>query len=343
MNTRILNPLDTPDWDEWVAATEGATFFHSSAWARVLSDAYGYRPFYFSSLENGRLRGVIPVMEIDSFFTGRHGVSLPFTDFCHPLADTPAVLDALMEQVTGHGKRAGWDHIEFKGGGALFGNAPCSAEHFTHDLALDPGEAGLQKAFRESTRRNIRHAQKAGVVVDLSHTCEALRAFYRLHCLTRRYHGLPPQPWSFFSKIHAHIIGPEKGVVALGVYNGQPIAGAVYFLFKGQAIYKFGASDRRCQHLRANNLVMWEAIRWFCQNGYRSLHLGRTEPENSGLLQFKSGWRAAEGKIAYYKLDLKTDAFMAGGPGLVKSYPICRRLPIPVLRLAGRLLYRHVG
>lgn len=343
MDIRVINPLEYPDWDELLRTAEGATFFHTSAWARVLSDAYGYRPLYFSSIENGRLRGVIPVMEINGVLAGKRGVSLPFTDICHPLAETPAVLQALMEQLTRHGKRAGWGHIEFKGGGTLFDHAPRAAEHFTHSLELDEDEAGLLKAFRASTRRNIRHAQKAGVVVKLSHTREALEAFYRLHCLTRRHHGLPPQPWSFFSRIYAHIIARDKGFVALGMHGNQPIAAAVYFHFQGRALYKFGASDRLHQHLRGNNLVMWEAIRWYRQNGFRSLHFGRTEPENQGLLQFKNGWRAVEGKIAYYKLDLKKDAFIAGGPGFIKPYPICRRLPIPVLRLAGRLLYRHLG
>ena len=35
---------------------------------------------------------------------------------------------------------------------------------------------------------------------------ESIKDFYRLNCLTRRMHGLPPQPFSFFKKIHEHII-----------------------------------------------------------------------------------------------------------------------------------------
>ena len=77
------------------------------------------------------------------------------------------------------------------------------------------------KSFRESTRRNIRQAEKEGVEVTLRHTREALAAFYRLHCLTRRYHGLPPQPWSFFEKIHEHIIAPAEGLCGLGRPPGK--------------------------------------------------------------------------------------------------------------------------
>ena len=283
-------------------------------------------------------------MEIKSFLTGKRGVSLPFTDICHPIADTPEIFQALMERLTQHGKSAGWKHIEIKGGGAFFGKtAPPCAEHITHLLDLSADEDAIQNAFRESTRRNIRKASREGVEVTFHHTAEALEAFYGLHCRTRRRHGLPPQPWRFFEKVYAHVVAAGKGVVLLAVHAGKTVAGAVYFFFREGALFKFGASDRNHQHLRANNLVMWEAIRWFCRNGFRSLHFGRTEPENEGLLQFKRGWGVQESRVAYYRMNLKQNAFSAERNGIKPSYPVFKILPIPVLRLAGSVLYRHVG
>jgi hypothetical protein len=342
LNISILNPLDHPGWDALLLTSERAAFSHTTSWARVLSDSYGYRPLYFTIVENGKLAGLIPVMEIDSWLTGRRGVSLPFTDICHPIADTPDIFRALMESLTQHGNSKGWKYIEFKGGAAQLDGAPHCAEHFTHVLELSEDEAGLNKTFRGSSRRNIRHAEKAGVEVRLSHARDALADFYRLHCLTRQRHGLPPQPWSFFSKIHEHVIARDHGFVALGVHEGRTIAGAVYFHFQDRALYKYGASDRIHQHLRANNLIMWEAIRWFSCNGFRSLHFGRTEPENQGLLQFKRGWGTEEGRVAYYKLNIRENAFAAARNDTT-SYLAFKLLPIPVLRLAGSVLYRHVG
>jgi len=37
--------------------------------------------------------------------------------------------------------------------------------------------------------------------------------YYRLHCLTRKRHGLPPQPTGFFQKIQEHIIAKIETVV----------------------------------------------------------------------------------------------------------------------------------
>jgi hypothetical protein len=343
MAIQIINPIECPHWDDLLQTADRATFFHTTAWARVLVESYGYKPLYFTAMDQGRLAGLIPVMEIDSFLTGRRGVSLPFTDICHPIADTADTFQELMGHLTAYGNRAGWKSVELKGGGEfLDGALPC-AGYFTHIVGLDRDEETINKSFRESTRRNIRNSEKAGVAVSFQYTREALAAFYRLHCGTRRFHGLPPQPWQFFEKIYRHIIAPEKGFVAQALHNREPVAGAVYFLFRDRAMYKFGASDKNGKHLRANNLVMWEAMRWLCRGGFRSLHFGRTEPWNRGLLQFKQGWRALAGQVSYYKFDLRKKAFSADGNTIKSSYPLFKIMPLPILRLTGDILYKHVG
>ncbi len=85
-----------------------------------------------------------------------------------------------------------------------------------------------------------------------------------------------PQPFIFFKKIHELLISKNLGIVVLAFLDEKPIAGAVYFLFGKKAIYKYGASDRAYQKYKANDLVMWEAIKWFSSNGYESLCFGRT-------------------------------------------------------------------
>jgi hypothetical protein len=343
LNISILNPLEHPDWDALLLTADRATFFHTTAWARVLCESYGYKPLYFTFVEDGRLSGLIPVMEIDSWLTGRRGVSLPFTDLCNPVARDPEVFNRLLATATSHGRTAGWKYLELRGGSSFLGNQPASAEHFVHTLELNPEEGQVRKLFKSSTLRNIRKAEKDGVSVSMEHSQEAMAAYYRLHCITRRNHGLPPQPWSFFENIFKQVVAAGKGFVVLAAHAGKTIAGAVYAINRDQAIYKYGASDRGSQHLRANNLVMWEAIRWFCRNGFRSLHLGRTELEHEGLLQFKRGWGVEESRVAYYRLNLRENTFSAERNGIRSSYPVFKMLPIPLLRLAGSVLYRHVG
>jgi lipid II:glycine glycyltransferase (peptidoglycan interpeptide bridge formation enzyme) len=88
---------------------------------------------------------------------------------------------------------------------------------------------------------------------------------------------------------------------------------------------------------------MWEAIKWYANNGFKTFSFGKTEPENKGLLQFKRGWNTKEELINYYKYDLRKGQFVSKKEGLKTSYSIFQNMPLSVLKLTGKIMYRHVG
>src|SRR5439155_7559758 len=130
--------------------------------------------------------------------------------------------------------------------------------------------------FASSVRRAIRKAEKSGADVQVATSRDAILEFYRLHVRTRRRHGLPPQPLSFFKNIYEEIVKNGHGFVVLAKSGSRTFAAAVFFLIGKKALYKFGASDRSFQEFRGNNLVMWEAIKFLIDRGFTSLHLRRT-------------------------------------------------------------------
>lgn len=339
---RIVDPLREERWDQWVGAHDRASVFHSALWARVLREAYGYRPVY---LVGGRaVPDVLPLMEISSPVTGRRGVCLPFSDFCEPLVETQEGFRRLWDGALAMARQRGWRYLELRGGEKFLHDAPFWTRYLGHELELSGGAPRLFKALRDSTRRNINKARKQGVEPLFSTSENALKVFYRLHCRTRKEHGLPPQPFSFFAKIRKHLLLKGLGRIVLGLYHGRPVAALIFFCFRKRVIYKYGASDRNFQHLRPNNLVMWEGIARFAEAGFSSLSLGRTDWGQEGLRQFKRGWGAQERTLFYYRYDLGEERFLAGpvkGPGRVEG--LLRRFPLPLLRVAGALLYRHMG
>jgi lipid II:glycine glycyltransferase (peptidoglycan interpeptide bridge formation enzyme) len=118
----------------------------------------------------------------------------------------------------------------------------------------------------------------------------------------------------------------------------------VFFHFGEQAIFKYGASNEAHQDLRANDLVMWEALKYYASHGFRLLHLGRTSLANAGLRRFKLAWGAREHIIEYVRYDLKLRAFVTGKDDAFGWYNRgFRLLPIGVSRLIGTLLYRHAA
>jgi len=342
MPLQILDPTQYPNWDELLISTPGSSFFHTSSWARVLKEAYGYTPKYFTEFDGGQISTLVPIMEVNSFLTGRRGVSLPFTDYCDPIVSDGINFKELLNFVLAGGKERHWKYLELRSFKDLSPFAFPSLTFLGHVLDLSRSEGELFSSLRDSTRRNIKKAVKEGVKVKIDHTLESVKEFYRLNCLTRKEHGLPPQPFSFFKKLHEHIISKDFGFVILASINEENISGAIYFHFGEKAVYKYGASDKNYQHLRANNLIMSEAIKWYSQNGFKSLCFGRTELDNQGLIQFKSGWGTTEQRINYYRYNFKEEAFI---PGLSRTTgfhnKVFKNMPVPILNRVGALLYRH--
>ena len=112
--TVALDPLTHPRWDSMVGAHPESSFFHRSAWARVLEETYGHRPFYFCRMADGQLKELLPVMEVSSLWTGRRGVSLPFTDFCAPLRSGEGDGAQLHKLAMEKGRERNWTYLECK-------------------------------------------------------------------------------------------------------------------------------------------------------------------------------------------------------------------------------------
>ena len=312
----IINPTTHVDWDGLLLKSDGYSFFHSSNWAKVLSGSYGYVPLYFSLIEDGKLSVAIPIMEIRSLISGRKGVSLPFSDYCNPIINSNIRFKDLFEQLISYGKKENWKYIELRGELGIPEDLTTYSHYYDHTLDLSLDENKMLSSFRSSTQRNIKKATKEGVTVNMYKSMESIDEFYRLNCITRKKHGVPPQPYHFFKLIYDRVISKGLGNIVLASIKKKIISGSVYFHFGKKVIFKYGASEKGYQHLRANNLVMWEALKWYANKGFESFSFGRTDPENDGLRQFKKGWGTAEKVIRYYRYDLKKSAFVSGNAGI---------------------------
>jgi CelD/BcsL family acetyltransferase involved in cellulose biosynthesis len=284
------------------------------------------------------------MMEVNSWLTGRRGISLPFTDECAPLCADADSFCRLFREVQEHAGARAWKYLEFRGGRPWFGDAPASASFFGHHLHLDAGETALWSGVRGAVRQAVRKAEQSSLTVEFSQDLGAVKDFFRLLCQTRRRHGLPVQPFRFFESIHRHVLSRDEGWVVLARQGKVPVAGAVFFHFGKTAIYKFGASNETFQKLRANNLVMWEAIKWHSRRGFGLLDFGRTSMKNEGLRRYKLGWGTQERRIDYFRYDRRKAGFVTARDRSSGWHNrIFRMLPISLSRLIGAAAYRHVA
>jgi hypothetical protein len=340
----FVEPSSDPTWNQRLSSLPGFTFFHTAEWCRILKHAYGFRPCYVVAEERGASSGLLPLIEVDNWPKGRRGISLPFTDKCSALSADSRVTQRLFEGAMHEGRCRGWKYLELRGTSQRPAETEPSLSFYEHHLALNRDEGRMFSRLNSGVQRSVRKAVKSNVAIDIATGFEAMRTFYRLHGKTRRKHGVPPQPFSFFESISRDIIEPGHGFIATARVNGQAIAAAVFFHFGTNAIYKFGASDERFQQLRGNNLVMWEAIRWLAGHGFTHLDFGRTSLSNEGLRRFKLGWGAVEGRLNYYKYDMGSGELMFEEDRASGWHTrVFNMLPLVVARCIGKFLYHRIA
>jgi hypothetical protein len=283
-------------------------------------------------------------MDVSSMLTGRRGVSLPFTDCCDPLCAPGHDAQPLVEAAIQHAGECSWNYAEFRGSGGIPHHSPATVRYYTHQLDLGKDEDVIWLGLSGAARRSIRKARDAGVVISSGRDEAALKQFFRLHCITRKRLGVPPQPYSFFSNIRHHLVERDLATVFFASHRGKAVAAAIFMHFGTRVMFKFGASDIASQHLRANNLLMWEAIRRFAAVGMQNLHMGRNEMDNPGLQRYKLAWGTTESELAYYRYSPAGRKFVGGrNPQQGWHHMALRRIPVPISKIIGSLVYPHMA
>lgn len=367
-----VDPRSCPDWDNLVASHPEATVFHTSAWARALLDTYGFTPRYLLQHRASVPVAGLPLMQTGGRWTGRHAVSLPFTDNCPPLRPNPtpptptagkpgpaspdpdappanslrvaAPGEPLLTKALDWTEAAGCRSLEIR-------DAPAWTQRLTSSVAfhghLVPLFASVEDQLGRcspSMRRALRKAERSPLRLKEGRDLADVEAYYELHCETRQRHGLPPQPLAFFRNIHRHLLHHDLGFVILALAQDRPVAGALFLTHRRHALYKFGASSESHLELRPNNLVLWQGIRRCAELGFPTLDLGRTSLDNEGLRRFKLGLGGEERLITYVRQDVRSGCISVT-PDRAQGWHtrVFRLLPRPISRLLGMMLYRFVA
>jgi CelD/BcsL family acetyltransferase involved in cellulose biosynthesis len=334
--------LDDREWHRFLRCSPDATPFHHPAWSTLLAETYGFRSFALVHRDDdGQIVEGLPVVEVALPFSRPRWVSLPFTDYCPPLALGQELRNDFARDLDGARNAAGVAQLEVR--------APLVAEGvqlqeraFRHVLPLDADDEEVLSRVHQTMRRNVSKALREGVTVRPAESeSDLVDVFYRLHLMTRRRLGVPVQPRRYFRLLWRLFLEPGHGRLFLAYRGTDAIGGVIILAWNHTAIYKYGAWDERASRLRPNNLLFWRAIQWSIQEGATTLDLGRTDTDQPGLRSFKNGWGAREETLTYSTLGTASADSIRSSPALV-SHAI-RHSPRLVCRALGEAFYRFAA
>lgn len=335
-----------------------ASVFHTAGWLEALARTYGYRPFAVTTDENGPLGSAVPFCEITSWGSNKL-VSLPFTDHCDLLVRTALERDCYLEALRSEVDSGRWRSVELRPRrptrdgteSEVVQDVPLEKQptrpplnqrgYCFHSVDLS---ASLPEVFarfhRSNTQRAIRRAEREELSYETGRSDGLLESFYALLRLTRRRHGLPPQPVAWFRNLAACL--GDAVTIHIASKNGRPVAAILTLRFKRTMVYKYGGSDAEYHRLGGMPFLQWRAMEEAKAAGCVEFDLGRSDWDQPGLLAFKDHLGAARSTLEYYSYP----AARACGRSRVLTRAagqVISRLPDFALDFTGRILYRHLG
>jgi hypothetical protein len=339
--TQVLDPLTDARWRDLVSRHPRASAFHTPEWLDALRRTYGFAPRVYAR-DGADLSDAVLFCGVASWLTGRRLVSLPFSDHCDPLIDSSDRLRELLGDVSLDARRGGWRSVQIRPRATRVtadGFEPDATNYlYTIDLSRDAD--AIFAAIKKNNRYDIRRAERTALRPVRGRDQTFVRAYFRLHALTRSTQGVPPQPYPWFENL-ARCLGDMLDIHLL-LDGDRPIAGLVTIQFRDQLMLKYSASDPVRDRLGMGKSLVWRSIRLAKERGATTLDWGRCDPDNTGLAEFKERFGAVRSDLVY-----------ARSPGLrprrqrswvgAAARSVVPRLPVRVLTAAGRLAYRHVA
>jgi CelD/BcsL family acetyltransferase involved in cellulose biosynthesis len=347
MEVYRIDPTKDVRWDKFLQKHPSASIFHSAAWLEALRRTYAYNPVVFTtSPPDGSVTNGLSFCEISNWLRGRRLVSLPFSDHCAPLVENSGQLTSVVSHLQQNLDRENWDSVEIRGIGLE--DLPKSTRFepseifFFHKLDLRPSLTDLFQSFhKDCVQRKIKRAERAGIEYESGRSDLLLAKFYDLLLLTRRRHGLPPQPVAWFRNLIACLA--DKVTIHVASKDGRPIASILTLCHKHALVYKYGCSDLKFNYLGGTQLLFWNAIQAAKKDQLSEFDLGRSDRDNPGLVAFKDRWGAARSTLTYWRFPSQGFQMVstAARTPLVKNLLSC--FPDPLLVAAGRMFYKYIG
>jgi serine/alanine adding enzyme len=359
-----VDAYSDPRWDAFVRRHPRATANHLGAWARILEQAYGFKPRYLTLTdESGAIIGVMPLVYARGLVSGPRLNSLPALRWAGPLAATleqeAELLTAACELVrTGKPKRLA---VVTANGGheGLVADLGLNPQSPSWRLTLPSDPAEYRRNLKKRSKGcfyDVKKAWASGVTVREARSTADLRTFYRFYLQTMRRRRALPRPFKKMS-LASELLGPEIVRLSIAELDGVPVAGLLCHVFNGMVEAMYQASDERYLSVHPNHALYDHAIVTAIEQGLDYFDFGGAWPDES-LASFKRRWGAEPVERFGYAYPAGADESEEGSEGAGASALIraqarifeggrvvswsWNRVPLPVTRLIGELVWKYV-
>lgn len=329
-------------WDSYVNSHPHAAGYHLIAWRHVITATFGHPVYYFMAKDSqGVVRGVLPLVYLNSRMFGRFLGSLPYFNYGGLLADSSEAKEALVSHAISCACRLGATHIELRH------TEPADVLWARKDhkvsLRLDLPQRfeDLMRAFPPKLRSQVRRGEKEGMYARTGGV-ELLEDFYDVFSRNMRDLGTPVYGKDFFKEILNTF--PKDARLCCVYLQDRVLATGFLYGFRHIIEIPWAASDRRYARMAPNMMLYGSALQYACEQGYRVFDFGRSS-KDSGTYRFKAQWGARPVQLHWYYWLQDGDQVPELNPQNPKyrlAIETWKRLPLPISNWLGPQVSKYL-
>ena len=329
-------------WDQFVASTPEATFYHQFAWKDIITDSFGHNCHYLVAIDaKGVWQGLLPLVHMRSRLFGNFLVSVPFVNYGGLLARNKEAKSHLLAEAERLRDSIDARYVELRHTENCVADMPARQHKVAMVLGLTDSIELQWQVFNAKVRNQVRKAEKSNLQPVSGHL-ELLDEFYQVFAHNMRDLGTPVYAKKFFYNVLKAF--PESTTIVGVNYENRFIAAGLLAWHNNKMEIPWASSIRGFNALCPNNMLYWEALKLAIQKNLAQFDFGRSTP-NEGAYKFKKQWGAKPVPLYWHYLmsqGTEIPKLDPSNPKYAAAIRIWQRLPVSITKVIGPPIVRNI-
>ena len=331
-------------WDDYVTEHSEGSFFHLSAWQKVISETFNHACHFVFAEREGKIVGVLPLVEVKSGLFGHALVSTPFCVYGGAITDSEEIKRKLEHHACELAEQLEVDYLELRYRKAQQNNFLLKQAHSTFGCEIAENDDAILANVKKKQRAVIRHAIKNELRSETDTSNKTIDKFYTLLSTSYRNLGTPIFTKQYFSALVKYF-GEQVDITLVKDANQVPSVAVMNFYYNDQVLPYYGGGNAEARALKSADFMYYQVLCNARGKGYKWYDFGRSKNE-SGPFKYKKNWGMAPEPLHYYYHLVKAKEL----PNLSPNNPkyqlfikIWQKLPLPVSQWIGPYLSKFLG
>lgn len=343
MEIKLFSSVIKSHWNDYVETNQNASVYHLLEWKYVIEEVFGHETYYYYAIdENGLIKGILPLVRLNSLIFGNFMASLPFFNYGGVLAETKIIERQLILKAESLATELNCEHILYRQQKELSIDYPCNIDKVSVSMELPESVDTLSKQFKAKLRSQIKRPLREGIKIHIGQE-ELLSDFYHVFSVNMRDLGTPVYSRNFFYEIIRVL--PKKCHIVVAKIKEKPVGAAFLIGYRNTIEVPWASTLRQYNSIGVNMFLYSEMLKFSIEEGYKIFDFGRSSVD-SGTLRFKKQWGKLMTRQLYWYTWSEDKNYVSDISPKNSKYDLAidvwKKMPVCFTKIIGPLIVKNI-